>query len=794
MFLKEDTLHLIKRAQRLYEQGPAVISSDLQARLKGYLSDASLLNALAKELDKYTDGEYELGYLSKKEYGIMDGDRLFVKVDKSDAKDPKFYMWILNDQYIFGDIDMELAAKLLSAAGVGTNFSERGLIGAIGSFVSGGGEDSGTDEESIAAISGAFAQIAAEKSLDPQIYYDKLGEIFQEKYDKSIATFLEEEFSGYAESVALNAFRQKIEPSVWRGINPWAILGDVALSLTGAGLVSKAFSLGMKGARVASGASKATKAAKAGKSGATLTKAGKALAKITEKSAKFAKLSNKKKQAALAKAGIKKGAKIKWKHGSKGMIPHKVISTKNGVVKLQALSGSKNTFAVGYGNVGQGAELITKTTPAMAKAILDSSGLNVKLAALTAAVAKKGEEHAEGEGLGAKAAGALGYYDSQKADPSAFIENAKNQGASDIASMLLDLKNGSGLFGNTTNQEEGSIALLVTGLIPEMVKKVSAEYKKLDSKMDAYSVLDDELGGDMAIIAKAYWTGCTGEGEQYKAAINNIRTRILKNGSTSGPYQGSSSSSSKTEESEPEQEESESSSSSTLSTVGKKVKTTYTGTKANNIKVLINELENSGVSNPYAQIGLLSVIGKESNYIPKSERMSYSKERLPEVWATFSKTGRRVDKGQGKYAYNRKALQYARNEEKLANYVYGQQPYGMRKNAYGNTERGDGYKYRGRGFNQITFKGSYKKMGQKIGIDLVSDPDQLNKPEVAAKASIRFLLDRLKMKGIDPNSFKSVDSAVSTFAHANAGWGRGRRSVNKAINNAKKYVNRFDVA
>ena len=30
MFLKEDTLHSIRRAQALYEQGPAVISSDLQ--------------------------------------------------------------------------------------------------------------------------------------------------------------------------------------------------------------------------------------------------------------------------------------------------------------------------------------------------------------------------------------------------------------------------------------------------------------------------------------------------------------------------------------------------------------------------------------------------------------------------------------------------------------------------------------------------------------------------------------------------------------------------------------------
>jgi hypothetical protein len=114
------------------------------------------------------------------------------------------------------------------------------------------------------------------------------------------------------------------------------------------------------------------------------------------------------------------------------------------------------------------------------------------------------------------------------ADPNAYIQNAKQQGASDIASMLLYLKNGSGLFGNTTDQEECCIALLVTGLTPEMAKEVSAEYQKIDAKDTVYAVLDDELGGDISVLAKAYWTGCTGEGDEYKAAITNILKRIKK--------------------------------------------------------------------------------------------------------------------------------------------------------------------------------------------------------------------------------------------------------------------------
>ena len=135
---------------------------------------------------------------------------------------------------------------------------------------------------------------------------------------------------------------------------------------------------------------------------------------------------------------------------------------------------------------------------------------------------------AEEPGIGAKGAEAMGWYDTMAADPSAYIENAKQQGASDIASMLLDLKNGSGLFGNTTDQEECSIALLITGLTPEMAKEVSVEYQKIDAKDTVYSVLDDELGGDISVLAKAYWTGCTGEGDEFKAPIANILKRIKK--------------------------------------------------------------------------------------------------------------------------------------------------------------------------------------------------------------------------------------------------------------------------
>ncbi|GGB15210.1 chitinase [Sphingomonas metalli] len=53
--------------------------------------------------------------------------------------------------------------------------------------------------------------------------------------------------------------------------------------------------------------------------------------------------------------------------------------------------------------------------------------------------------------------------------------------------------------------------------------------------------------------------------------------------------------------------------------------------------------------------------------------------------------------------------------------------------AYGNTCAGDGPKYYGRGYVQLTWKANYAKAGNKLGVDLVGNPDLAMNADLAAR-------------------------------------------------------------
>ena len=59
--------------------------------------------------------------------------------------------------------------------------------------------------------------------------------------------------------------------------------------------------------------------------------------------------------------------------------------------------------------------------------------------------------------------------------------------------------------------------------------------------------------------------------------------------------------------------------------------------------------------------------------------------------------------------------------------------------ALGNTPEadGDGFRYRGRGYVQITGRANYTKAGGKLGVDLIANPDAALNPDIAARILVR---------------------------------------------------------
>ena len=75
----------------------------------------------------------------------------------------------------------------------------------------------------------------------------------------------------------------------------------------------------------------------------------------------------------------------------------------------------------------------------------------------------------------------------------------------------------------------------------------------------------------------------------------------------------------------------------------------------------------------------------------------------------------------------------------------------------GNTKPGDGAKYKGRGYMQITGKWNYEQAGKALGLDLVNHPELLEKPEYAAKAAVWYWKTRVANK---VNSFKNTQDVT----------------------------------
>ena len=61
----------------------------------------------------------------------------------------------------------------------------------------------------------------------------------------------------------------------------------------------------------------------------------------------------------------------------------------------------------------------------------------------------------------------------------------------------------------------------------------------------------------------------------------------------------------------------------------------------------------------------------------------------------------------------------------------------------GNTQRGDGKRYKGRGYIQLTGRANYRNYGKMIGVDLENNPELAKRPDIAAAVAIAYWNSRV---------------------------------------------------
>jgi putative chitinase len=105
-----------------------------------------------------------------------------------------------------------------------------------------------------------------------------------------------------------------------------------------------------------------------------------------------------------------------------------------------------------------------------------------------------------------------------------------------------------------------------------------------------------------------------------------------------------------------------------------------------------------------------------------------------------------------------KALQYERKPEKIANLVYGS------RMGNGDEASGDGYKFRGRGYIQLTGKNNYAAFGKAINEDITANPDLVSTKYPLLSAAWFWSsnsLNALADKGADDASVTAITKRVN---------------------------------
>ena len=150
-----------------------------------------------------------------------------------------------------------------------------------------------------------------------------------------------------------------------------------------------------------------------------------------------------------------------------------------------------------------------------------------------------------------------------------------------------------------------------------------------------------------------------------------------------------------------------------------------------NMELIKAALQKQGITDPKYIAATLGNVMKETGGQSKSENLDYSKTSNDRIKSIFgSRAAGKTDQ---------ELNQIKSDPKQMGEMMYGSTT--KMGQQMGNSEPGDGWKYRGRGFIQLTGKSNYAQASKAIYGDdrLVQNPDLVNDPAVAAEVSAWYM-------------------------------------------------------
>jgi putative chitinase len=158
--------------------------------------------------------------------------------------------------------------------------------------------------------------------------------------------------------------------------------------------------------------------------------------------------------------------------------------------------------------------------------------------------------------------------------------------------------------------------------------------------------------------------------------------------------------------------------------------------------------ERFGINTPAQQASWIGQCGHEcGNFRIMEENLNY---RAPTLLKLFPQNPRRV------WGFTpESAAAYEKQPQKIANRIYG--------NRMGNRDEasGDGFRFRGSGFLQLTGMNNFYHAGQALGVDFIMQPELVRTPMYAAQTAGWFWQTHRLNQYADSGDFVTMTKRIN---------------------------------